>query len=295
MTRSTEQPKIVVVGSSSIDLILKTNHHPQPGDTIMANSSENFFGGKGANQAVGTSRLGAHTYFIGSVGMDPYGQQILRHLTDENVNVGFVREDGEHETGTAYVIASQGKNAIIVAPSANYALKPKHVQIAEKVFVDADLVLTQLEISEEVVMKTLELCKKYNRKLGVYASPARKLPQELIDYASFIVAKTNDLATIFGEDHSEAVLQKLPNKLFLRDGVNSTIYYDGYEMKYLRNDPEKEANRMGMGDAFTSGFAVAMCQGQSVRDCVKFGNLVSLKVAEQRGSQKGLPYAKDLK
>jgi ribokinase len=66
----------------------------------MATKSETFFGGKGANQAVGTARLGANTLFIGCVGMDPYGQQILRNLVDQNVNVGFVHEDIDVATGT---------------------------------------------------------------------------------------------------------------------------------------------------------------------------------------------------
>ena len=90
MKISSEQPKIIIVGSSSIDLVLNASHHPAPNETVMATKSETFFGGKGANQAVGTARLGASVYFIGSVGMDPYGQQILRNLVDENVNVGFV-------------------------------------------------------------------------------------------------------------------------------------------------------------------------------------------------------------
>ena len=85
-------------------------------EMCIRDRSETFFGGKGATQAVGTARLGASVYFIGSVGMDPYGQQILRNLVDENVNVGFVHEDTENATGTAYVTAAYGKNAIVVVP-----------------------------------------------------------------------------------------------------------------------------------------------------------------------------------
>ena len=156
MKVSAEQPKIIVVGSSSIDLVLNTSFHPEPNETVIAQKSETFFGGKGANQAVGTARLGASTFFIGCVGMDPYGQQILRNLVDENVNVGFVHEDLDHATGTAYVTAAHGKNAIVVVPSANYCLEPKHLENAERFFSTADLVLTQLEIPMNVVEKTYE-------------------------------------------------------------------------------------------------------------------------------------------
>lgn len=295
MKISKEQPKILVIGSSSVDLVLNTSQHLKAGETIMAKSSENYFGGKGANQAVGTSRLGASTYFIGRVGMDPYGQQILRHLVDEGVNVGFVSEDPDHATGTAYVMASEDNNAIVVVPSANYNLQPKHIKTAERLFETADLVLVQLEITDETIDETLKLCKKYNTKLGIYAAPARPLKQELIDYATFIIAKSNDLPLLFGENNRERILHQLNHKLLVRDGVNSTLYYNGEEMVYHRNEPEQKAHRMGMGDAFTSGFSIALVHGNSISEAVKFGNLVSLKVTLSKGSQTGLPFIKDLK
>lgn len=293
MKLSAEHPNIVVVGSSSIDLVLNTEHHPAPNETVMALKSETFFGGKGANQAVGTSRLGANVYFVGSVGLDPYGQQILKNLIEEKVNVGFVHEDSERATGTAYITSADGKNAIVVMPSANYGLRPKHIDNAEKFFVTADLVLTQLEIPMDVVQSVYEKCKKLGKKLGIYASPATKIPGEILEYASFIVAKSNELSIIFDDESREKILRKYPNKLFVRDDTNSTIYYNGSEMKFYRNDPEEMHNKMGMGDAFTSGFAVAYCHGNTIDDCVNFGNEVSLKVSKKTGSQTGLPHLSD--
>ncbi len=294
MNITSEQPKIIVIGSSSIDLVLNTAHLPQPNETVMAEKSESFFGGKGANQAVATSRLGASVYFIGAVGMDPFGQQILRNLVDEEVNVGYVVETEEAATGTAYVVAAKGVNSIVVVPASNYCLKPKHVSEAEKFFATADLVLIQLEIPMDVVEYTSELVKKNGNKMGIYASPAKKLSPEVIANASFIVAKSNELSIIFGDEPREQILRKYPNKLFVRDDTNSTTYFNGTEMKYYRNDHDSVLHKMGMGDAFTAGFAVALCHGNSIDDCVKFGNDVSLKVTKNRGSQSGLPYLKDI-
>lgn len=294
MNITSEQPKIIVIGSSSIDLVLNTAHLPQPNETVMAEKSESFFGGKGANQAVATSRLGASVYFIGAVGLDPFGQQILRNLVDEEVNVGYVVETEEAATGTAYVVAAKGVNSIVVVPASNYCLKPKHVSEAEKFFATADLVLIQLEIPMDVVEYTSELVKKNGNKMGIYASPAKKLSPEVIANASFIVAKSNELSIIFGDEPREQILRKYPNKLFVRDDTNSTTYFNGTEMKYYRNDHDSVLHKMGMGDAFTAGFAVALCHGNSIDDCVKFGNDVSLKVTKNRGSQSGLPYLKDI-
>ena len=294
MNITSEQPKIIVIGSSSIDLVLNTAHLPQPNETVMADKSESFFGGKGANQAVATSRLGSSVYFIGAVGMDPKGQQILRNLVDEGVNVGYVIETEEASTGTAYVVAAKGINSIVVVPASNYCLKPQHVAEAEKFFSTSDLVLIQLEIPMDVVEYTSDLVKKNGNKMGIYASPAKKLSEEVIENSTFIVAKSNELSIIFGDEPREQILRKYPNKLFVRDDTNSTTYFNGTEMKYYRNDHDSVLHKMGMGDAFTAGFGVALCHQNSIDDCVKFGNDVSLKVTKNRGSQSGLPYLKDI-
>lgn len=293
MKITSKHPKIVVVGSCSIDLLLFANQRPQTGQTVIAKRSETFFGGKGASEAIACSRLGASVYFIGCVGMDPFGQQILRNLVQERVNVGFVHEDMNCETGTAYANVADGIITTMVVPAANYCLKPKHLYSAERVISTADFVLTQLEIPMDVVEETVRICKKHGVKFGIYAAPGQKLSQEVIEYASIIVAKTDCLPIIFEEEDLNTLLQKYPNKLFLRDGTNSTVYYTGAEMKFFRNDPAEVANKMGMSDAFTAGLTVALLHGNQVEESVKFGNDVSLKVASNQGSQRGLPYLSD--
>ncbi|MBW8359957.1 MAG: ribokinase [Weeksellaceae bacterium] len=294
MKLSSEQPKIIVVGSSSIDLVLLTARHPQPNETVMASKADRFFGGKGANQAVGTARLGAIVYFVGCVGMDPLGKQVIGNLVNEGVNVGFIHETERADTGTAYVTSAGGKNAIVVVPAANYCLKPEHINRAEKYFESADLILLQLEIPMDTVEHTVQLAKRYGKKVLIYAAPAMKLSEEVLEYASFIVAKSSELSLIFGEANREHVLRNFPNKVFVRDDTNSTTYFNGSEMKYYRNDHDDMLYKIGMGDAFTSGFAVAYCHGNPIEVCVKFGTDVSLKVAKNKGSQGGLPYLADL-
>ena len=293
MKLSNIKPNIVVVGSSSIDLVLNTSKIPTANNTVLAESLQSFLGGKGANQAIATSRLGAQTYFISRVGMDPFGQQVLRNLNDEAVNVAHVVEDEDEGTGTAYVTASEEGNAITVVPAANYNLSPTDISEAEKYLVAADLILTQLEIPMQTVEFLFKKAETLNKKIGIYAAPASRLSDEIIQYASFIVAKSTDLEIIFGEGNREDIIKHLPNKLFVRDGANSTSYFDGKEMKYFRKNPRTEAHNMGLGDAFTSGFSIALLHGNSIEECVKFGNDVALKAADYRGSQKGLPYLED--
>lgn len=293
MNFSSEQPKIIVVGSSSIDLVLETEKLPLPNETVLAVNSDSYFGGKGANQAVGTARLGASVYFVGCVGMDPLGQQIMRNLVGENVNVGFVHETDKESTGTAYVTTCEGNAAIVVVPAANKYLSKSHIDEADRYFHTADLILVQLEVSMEVVEYTVKKAKKYGKKVGLYASPAMRISDEIIENVDFIVAKSSELYIIFGEEQREEVLKKYFNKVFVRDDANSTIYFDGTEMKYYRNNNEKAVYKMGMGDAFTSGFAIALCHENSIEECVKFGNEVSSRVSQGKGSQTGLPRISD--
>lgn len=294
MNFSSEQPKIIVVGSSSIDLVLETEKVPCVNETVIAHNSESYFGGKGANQAIGTARLGASVYFIGCVGMDPLGQQIMRNMVGENVNVGFVFETDREATGTAYVTTSDGSAAIVVVPAANNYLSIEHVEAADKYFHTADLVLLQLEVSMKVIEYTVRKAKKYGKKVGLYASPAQKLGSEVLEQVDFIVVKSNELHIVFGEDQREVILKKYFNKVFVRDDINSTVYFDGTEMKYCSSSyNDKNIYTMGMGDAFTSGFSIALCHGNAIEECVNFGNEVSAKVAGKKGSQTGLPRVSD--
>ena len=293
MKLSSNQPKLIVVGSSSIDLVLNVPKYPAQNETVMATKVESFFGGKGANQAVAASKLGASVFFVGAVGMDPFGQQILRNLVDQGVNVGFTHECLDAASGTAYVTTANNKNTIVVVPAANAELKEKHVTEIEKYIPTADLILLQLEIPMETVEYTIQLAKKYNVKVGLYAAPAKNLSKEILNYITFLVAKSSELETIFGTGAKEDVLHKYPNKLFIRDDANSTTYFDGVEMKYLRNHAAEVLCTMGMGDAFVAGFSIALCHGNTIDDCVKFGNSVSLKVGEAKGSQRGLPLLSD--
>lgn len=293
MNFTSEQPKIIVVGSSSIDLVLETEKLPGRNETVIARQSESFFGGKGANQAVGAARLGASVFFVGCVGQDPLGQQIMRNMISENVNVDFVFETYHDASGTAYVTASQGNSSIVVVPAANNYLSKEHVESADRYFQTADLILLQLEVSMDVVEFTVNKAKKYGKKVGLYASPAQRLSEELVESLDFIIVKSNELYILFGEDQREEILKKYFNKVFVRDDVNSTVYFDGTEMKYCRNEKDNALYKMGMGDAFTVGFSIALCHNNDIEDCVKFGNEVSARVSAKKGSQTGLPRLSD--
>lgn len=286
--KTSHQARIVVVGSSSLDLVINSPRIPVPGDTLMAIANERFFGGKGANQAVACARLGATVHFISCVGMEPVGQQILRHLVDEGINVGYVRETENAESGRAYVVAAENQNTIMVVPAANQELNPYDVRIAEKFIEKANILLVQLEIPMPVVQESLQLARKHQIPSVLYASPAVALPTNVLENTDFIVAKINDVQTLFNQNIEEILTQN-PNKIFVRTEQNTTIYHDGQSIKEKPRTAQSPMHTMGMGDAFTAAFAMAIIHQNSVEQSVAFGNEIAYMVSQQRGSQRGLP------
>src|SRR5476649_2597778 len=130
--------RVLVVGSINMDLVVETNQVPHLGETLLGQRFSTHPGGKGANQAVAASRLGAHVTLIGYVGNDAFGTTLISGLKQENIDTRYIRITDKAATGVAIITVSQSENAIIVVPGANHILTPEDVYAAESAFVEAD-------------------------------------------------------------------------------------------------------------------------------------------------------------
>ena len=138
-------PKIAVVGSVNLDLVVRCDRLPRPGETLSGATFARYPGGKGANQAVAAARLGAEVAFTGAVGRDSFADEALAGLRDADVAMHVVERDAP--TGTALIeVSDDGETTIVVAPGANATLQPDDVDVD-----DADAVLCQLEIPDAAV------------------------------------------------------------------------------------------------------------------------------------------------
>lgn len=134
--------KIVVVGSSNIDMVAQVKHLPTPGETVGDACFMQLLGGKGANQAVAAARLGASVTFITSLGNDMYADVLKKQFEKEGIVTDYVVDDVHHPTGTALIlVADSGENCIAVAPGANHSLLPDSVTRFEAVIDEADIVV----------------------------------------------------------------------------------------------------------------------------------------------------------
>ncbi|MBN2446546.1 MAG: ribokinase, partial [Phycisphaerae bacterium] len=158
------KPRIVVIGSANVDLVVPVRHVPGPGETILGGQLRTNPGGKGANQAVAAARLGGNVAFVGRIGTDEFGGFLRERLAADNVNCQHLLPTPEHRTGVALItVADDGENAITVAPGANANLTISDILDAQDVIANTRVCVVQLEIPLETARFAIELA----RRLGV--------------------------------------------------------------------------------------------------------------------------------
>jgi ribokinase len=160
-----KKPKIVVVGSINMDLVVKSSKFPLPGETVIGSDMQTFPGGKGANQAVAASKLGAEVQMVGCVGDDVFGEDLIENLKINRVGTDFVRKIKDKSSGIAMIIVSEnGQNSIVLAPGANMIVNKELVKKAENVIKNSDALIVQFEIPLDIVFYTIDMAKTLKKK-----------------------------------------------------------------------------------------------------------------------------------
>lgn len=280
---------ICVIGSSSMDLVVTSSRRPGAGETVLGQSFKTVPGGKGANQAVAAARLGAEVVMIGRVGDDTFGTDILENFKANRVNTSNVKPVTHSESGTAHIILAEGDNSIVVVEAANREVTPAYVDEAAEAIRNADIVLIQQEIPEETVVHVSQLCAKYQTPLLLNPAPAREVPQEVIDNASYITPNEHEAEILFKGMKPVEALRQYPNKLFITEGSKGVRYFDGNEEVLVPTYKVQAVDTTGAGDTFNAAFAVALAEGKSIQESVRFANRAASLSVTKFGAQGGMP------
>ncbi len=172
---------IVVVGSLNVDLVIRVDRFPYPGETILGGDLFTNSGGKGANQAAAVGRLGTPASMIGRIGKDDYGRKLLGSLMDFNVDTSGVTQDIEKPTGSAVIMVdSKGENSIIVSPGANSQLSQQDIDRNIGIIQKAKYLLLQYEIPVETVFYASEIARKFGVKVILNPAPYKAVEQSLL-------------------------------------------------------------------------------------------------------------------
>lgn len=296
--------RIIVVGSSNTDMVVRTERFPNPGETILGGDFFMNQGGKGANQAVAAARLGGDVLFISSVGNDVFGKTALQSLKKEGVDVNHSRIDKENPSGVAVITVDQnGENNIVVAPGANGTLLPKEVQHIEHLIEENAFILMQLEIPMETVEYIVTKAAAKGTKVILNPAPAQTLSLSVLTNVYLLTPNEKEAFLLTGIPVHDVSSAKLAAKSLNDKGVQNVIITLGakgalalFKGEYIHVEAQKvtAVDTTAAGDVFNGALVVALNEGQPIQEALIFASHASSIAVTRLGAQSSSPYRHEI-
>lgn len=292
--------KIIVVGSSNTDMVVKVPHIPAPGETVMGSELLTIQGGKGANQAVGAVRAGGDVVFIACVSDDTFGTESIENYKKDNIDTSFIKVKPGMHSGVALInVAADGENSIAVAPGDNSHLLPEDIIKAKDVFDGAGAVLVQLEIPMETVSAVATLAGEFDVPMILNPAPGAKLPQDLLRQISVITPNESEAALLTGtKEVNDDTIPVMAKKLYDL-GIETVILTLGSRGVYLLNGEfqglipgyrVKAVDTTAAGDVFNGALATALSGNKTVRQAIDFAQRAAAISVTRMGAQPSAPH-----
>ncbi len=295
--------KIIVIGSSNTDMVVKSKSLPGPGETIMGGTFLMNAGGKGANQAVAAARLGGDVKFVAKVGNDIFGKQSIDGLKKENINTDFVFIDEKNPSGTALIMVNEeGENCIVVAPGANANLLPTDIEQVKDID-EAEIILMQLEIPMETIASVFKRAKANLQKVIINPAPAQNLSDELLNGLFLITPNETEATFLTGIKVYDEITAFQAAEIFLIKGVQNVIITLGKHGAYFQNNTQhfkvsapvvQAIDSTAAGDTFNGALVVALIEGKDWESAVKFAVEAASLSVTRMGAQSSIPYRNDI-
>jgi ribokinase len=299
-----EKEGVLVVGSANMDMVVTTDRFPYPGETIFGKKFQTYSGGKGANQAVGCAKLGIKTYFIGKFGNDDFGETLSKNMRKDGVDLDHIFIDEQESTGTALItVDNEGQNEIIVISGSNMKLSPSDIENKVKLFGKVKVVLAQLEIPIETVIKAAELCKMEGSVFILNPAPACHLSDELLKHIDFLTPNELELELISGMNVTDEESACKASRILLDRGVRNVIVTMGpigsiwvTENKVIKSPALKvhAVDTTGAGDAFNGALAFSLAKGINPEKSIEFANKVASISVTRKGAQSSMPFYNEI-
>ena len=296
--------RIIVIGSSNTDMVIKTEKLPAPGETILGGKFLMNPGGKGANQAVAASRLGGKITFITKRGNDLFGNQAVGLLMREGVDTQYIVKDPELPSGVALItVDSTGENSIVVAPGSNGNLLKEDIP---SVIFDTgkfEILLLQLEIPIDTVEYSAVTASEHGIKVILNPAPARKLSDNLLKHTWLITPNETEAETITGVIITDIPSAERAAELIQERGVKNVIITLGEAGAYIKSEnytglipgiKVKPVDTTAAGDVFNGALAVAISEGSDLKDAVIFANKAASISVTRMGAQASAPYRNEI-
>lgn len=295
----THPPKICVVGSSMIDLISRVPRLPQLGETMFGHSFHLGYGGKGANQAVMAAKLGARVSLVAKLGRDVFGEGTLKNYREQGIDTTHVLFDESRSSGVAPIfVDDNAQNFIVIVPGANSGLSPTDVQASRSVILDADILISQLEIPVETTLEAFRIARSGGVRTILNPAPAAPIPDELLQLADICApneTETELLTSLPAKTRADAeaaarhLLARGPRTVILTLGERGALLVEENGVTEIPAVQVNAVDPTGAGDAFIGSLAVFLGEGLSTDDAIRRANAVAGLSVTRIGTQVSFP------
>lgn len=297
------KPTIVVVGSSNTDMVIRAEHLPAAGETILGGVFFMNPGGKGANQAVSAARLGGNVTFICKTGNDIFGRQSVQLFEDEGINTSYLLSDTKNPSGVALItVDKDAENCIVVASGANADLNPKDLYKAQELIEKSIIVLMQLEIPLDTVEYVAKTAAAAGVKVVLNPAPACGLSEELLRNISVITPNKTEAEMLSGIRIKDMETAGLAAHAIKDKGVGTVIITLGntgalvLHENTLTHVPALQVEAIdttAAGDVFNGALVVALSEGKSVLEATVFACKAAAISVTRMGAQSSAPFKRE--
>lgn len=294
-----KKPVITIVGSFAVGLTMRAPKLPIFGETMLGTDFDMGPGGKGSNQAVATTRLGAYSSLLAILGTDKLASIATDLYAAEGVDTDLVTTRSERATGVGFIILNdKGENFIILDMGANELMDAAAVDKAEAKIAKSDVVMTVLEVPIAAAARAMELGRRHGARTVLNPAPARALPASIFASVDYLTPNESELRILLGLPADDARSSRELAAELRRHGVRNVVVTLGRKGALILTDaldvlipavPVDVVDTTGAGDAFNSGFAVALAEGRDIVAAVRFGVVCGAIACTKLGVIPGLP------
>ena len=289
------ESKILVIGSSNTDMVICTGHLPLPGETVIGGTFFMNPGGKGANQAVTVARLGGRVSFICKTGSDIFGHQANQLFNEEGIDTSYVFSDTKNPSGVALItVDTDAENCIVVAPGANAHLTPNDLKRSAEAVEAADIILLQLEIPMQTVEAAAAMAYRLGKKVVLNPAPAGLLETLYAITPNETEAEAISGIRITDERTAEEAARKIASmgvcNVIITLGAKGALVFDGAHCEIVPAYKTQAVDTTAAGDVFNGALVVALSEGRTLPEAVRFACKASAISVTRVGAQNSVPY-----
>ncbi len=301
---------VLVIGSSNMDLNIYSERLPKPGETVTGGIFKQFLGGKGANQAVASVRAGVKTIFIGKIGNDFFGDQMLSRLTKEGINTSHIIKDAQESSGVAFImIDDNGENMISVAPGANAMLNPLEIRAKSDIIKKAKVIVVQMELSIETIEEIYRIASQGNVIKILNPAPLKPIPISVLKNIDIIIPNEGELFRLHSLLEFKELSGKQKEKIIQASkdiaslgirivittlGSKGCLIVENDEVFEIPAFKVEAIDTVGAGDCFNGVLASKLCQGETLLNAVKYATAAASIAVTRKGAQESMPFINEI-